>query len=748
CGDNNNDTSVSPYHYESFENDPMGVRIYTLENGLKVYLTVNKDKPRVQTAIAVRAGSKNDPSDCTGLAHYLEHMMFKGTSKVASLNWEKEKELLQQISDLFEQHKSTEDTAQKNRIYIKIDSLSQLAATYCAPNEYDKMMSSLGAKGTNAFTSVEQTVYINNIPTNELDKWLKLESERFSELVLRLFHTELETVYEEFNRGQDNDYSKVYKTLDSLMFRKHPYGRSTIGFGEHLKNPSMVRIHDFFNTYYVPNNMAVIIAGDIDPDSTITAIDKYFGKLKPGKVPEFTPPVEDPITEPITAEVYGPMAEWITMGYRFSGIHGDDWPYLRLISDLIYNGQAGLIDLNLLQEQKVLEASAYYDENNDYSQFVLRGKARQGQSLDEVKALLLEQIDHIKKGEFDDWMLKAVIKNYKLDQERWNERNFSRAMQLMGAFIYGVKWDEVLHEIDKMEAITKEQLVEWAGRHFKDNYIAVYKRNGQDKNTYKVKKPHITPIEVNREENSAYYKMFDSIQPARLKPVFIDYEKDIQKMELGGGIPFNYIENKTNHVFSLIYMLDMGTSNDDKMRMAVNYLPYLGAGDLSAEDLQKEFYKLALDFGVSASDDRTYVYMSGLEESLPQGLKLLEKLLNEPRADSLALTELVSDVVKEREDDKKNKWTILYSGLYNYARYGANSPFTDRLSVEEMKQLDPNELVEKIKSINGYKHRIFYYGQNDPTRVVELLTAEHKTPDELQEYPEAKKYEELDILDN
>jgi len=429
CSDSIKDnTSESKYKYESFENDPMGVRIYTLDNGLKVYLSVNKDKPRVQTAIAVRAGSKNDPSDCTGLAHYLEHMMFKGTSKIASLNWEKEKVLLQQISDLFEKHKATDDAEQKDKIYIQIDSLSQLAASYCAPNEYDKMVSSLGAKRTNAFTSLEQTVYINDLPTNELDKWMKLESERFSELTLRLFHTELEAVYEEFNRGQDNDYRKVYQMLDSLMYSKHPYGRSTIGLGEHLKNPSMVRIHKFFNTYYVPNNMAIIIAGDLNPDSTIKSIDKYFSKLKSGNPTEFKSPVEDPITEPVEAEVFGPMSEWITMGYRFSGIHGDEWPYLRLVSDLLSNGQAGLMDINLLQKQKLLRANAYYDENNDYSQFVMTGNPKQGQSLEDVKSLLLDQIELIKKGDFEDWMLDAVIKNYKLDQERWNESNFSRAI--------------------------------------------------------------------------------------------------------------------------------------------------------------------------------------------------------------------------------------------------------------------------------------------------------------------------------
>ena len=166
----------------------------------------------------------------------------------------------------------------REMIYGQIDSVSQIASTYVVPNEYDKMISSMGAKGTNAYTSFERTVYVTDIPSNEMAKWMELESTRFSELSLRLFHTELEVVYEEFNRGQDSDYWKQQRAVLELLFPNHQYGtQSTIGLGEHLKNPSMIKIHEYFETYYVPNNMAIILAGDIDYDETIEMIDAYFG---------------------------------------------------------------------------------------------------------------------------------------------------------------------------------------------------------------------------------------------------------------------------------------------------------------------------------------------------------------------------------------------------------------------------------------------------------------------------------------
>ena len=193
----NNKNMKIENRYEYVENDPLNARVYTLDNGLKVYLTSYADAPRVQTNIAVRAGSKNDPEDATGLAHYLEHMLFKGTDVYGSLDYEKERPLLDQIEALYEEYRSIEmtDTINRERVWNQIDSVSGEAAKFAIANEYDKMLSGLGAKGTNAYTSNEKTVYINDIPSNQMEKWNKLESERFRYPVFRLFHTELEAVY-------------------------------------------------------------------------------------------------------------------------------------------------------------------------------------------------------------------------------------------------------------------------------------------------------------------------------------------------------------------------------------------------------------------------------------------------------------------------------------------------------------------------------------------------------------------------
>src|SRR5690606_8175564 len=366
-------TDPQGYTYETVLNDKNAVRIYTLKNGLKVYLAQNFDAPKIQTYIPVRTGSNNDPSDNTGLAHYLEHMMFKGTSKLGSADWQKEKLLLDEISELYEQHKAESDPQKKNEIYRKIDEVSQEASKYAIANEYDKAISSLGATGTNAHTWLDETVYKNNIPSNELEKWLKVEKERFSELVLRLFHTELEAVYEEYNRAQDNDGRLVNYALMEALFPKHPNGQqTTIGTSEHLKNPSMVAIHKYFDTYYVPNNMAVVLVGDLDYDKTIKLVDQYFGSFKYKELPMRKKVTEEPMTSIVTRTVKSPSTPRMTIAWRTDSYGTQQARLADMVSEILSNrGDAGLIDLNINQKQKTLGAGAYGSPFKMYGSFAL-----------------------------------------------------------------------------------------------------------------------------------------------------------------------------------------------------------------------------------------------------------------------------------------------------------------------------------------------------------------------------------------
>jgi len=731
------------YSYETVSNDPAKARIYTLENGLKVYLSYNADEPRIATLIGVRAGSTSDPVETTGLAHYFEHMMFKGTDEIGTLDWESEKVVLDDISDLFEEHRSTSDPDQKKAIYRKIDSLSQIAASYVAANEYDKLVSSLGAKRTNAGTSYESTVYINDIPGNEFEKWLKLESERFDDIVLRLLHTELETVYEEFNMYQDMDRSRANMALFEGLFPNHPYGRDVIGLPEHLKNPSMVNIYNFADIWYKPNNMAIAIAGDIDLDEAIVLIDKYFGPLEPNPdLPVIEQPVEEPITEPVTKEVIGPDAESISLAFRFDGGDVNIDHHVSLIDMILSNSQAGLIDIDLNQKQKVLRAGSYSYFLRDYGIHNFYGQPREGQSLDEVKDLLLEELEKIKKGEFEDWMLEAIINDMRLTDIRRDESNFSRAFGYINMFIMGRPYSYRVSYIDEMEKITKDQIITFANENYSDNYVVVYKRTGENKDLVKVEKPTITPLEINREDQSDYFKTFMAEETENIQPVFVDFEEKIDQESLSSDVEISYIYNKTNELFNLQYIIDMGKNHNPMLPLAFKYLPYLGTDKYSPEELQKEFFKYGLSMNVFASNDRCYVYISGLGKYFEKGVELLEHVLANASPDQQAYDDYIDGILKKRADAKLNKSTILWSGLFNYGKYGPENPFTNILSEEELKNISPQELTDLLKDIYAYEHRIFYYGSEDLANVTPVIEKYHNVPEVLKSYPEPLKFEE------
>ncbi|MEO5983882.1 MAG: pitrilysin family protein, partial [Ferruginibacter sp.] len=333
------------YTYKYVTNDPAKARFYILKNGLSVILSPTPKDPRIQSYIAVKAGGKTDPSSHTGLAHYLEHMVFKGTDKYGSLDWVKEKPELDKIEKLYEKYNQTTDIAERKMIYHQIDSVSGVASKYSIANEYDKMMSAMGAQGTNAFTSFEQTVYTDDVPSAALDKYLAVQAERFRNPQMRIFHTELEAVYEEKNRGLDNDGRKVNERLFAELFKNHNYGKQTvIGTIEHLKNPSLVEIRKYYETYYVPNNMAVIMSGDFNPDEVIKKIDKAFAYMKSKPVTKYTFLPEAPITQPIFSEVVGPDAENVVIGFRLPGNKSKDVLLAQLAGQVLTNGKAGLMD--------------------------------------------------------------------------------------------------------------------------------------------------------------------------------------------------------------------------------------------------------------------------------------------------------------------------------------------------------------------------------------------------------------------
>ena len=722
------------YRYESVEGDKSATRIYTLKNGLKVYMSVNKEQPRLQTMIAVRVGSKNDPAETTGLAHYFEHLMFKGTDKFGTQNYEAEKPLLDEIERLFEVYRVTTDEAERKAIYAKIDSVSQEASKYAIPNEYDKLMQAIGADGTNAWTSYDETNYVEDIPSNQIENWAKIQAERFENAVIRGFHTELETVYEEYNMGLTNDNSKLIDKILSMTFPDHPYGtQSPIGKQEHLKNPSITNIKNYYKTYYVPNNMAICMAGDFNPDEAIVIIDKYFGKLKPNrklpKVKEYKPAR---MTEVKEAEVYGLESESVAIAWPIEGAKSEGRLVGALLSSVLSNGgNCGLLDTNLLQEQKVLDAWGGVEYLTDAGIVTLMGEPKQGQSLEEVRDLLLAEAAKLRNGEFDSDLLKAIIANYRRGEMADLENNFVRAYKMEAAFVNGLDWASVATEIDRAADITKDDVVAWANKNMPaEGYCVVYKRQGEDKSQKKIDKPSITPISANRDAQSDYLVATQQSEVAPIAPQFIDYERDLGRSLLDNGLQVLYKRNETNELFSLIYLYDFGTTTVKSMALAADYMELLGTEEKSAEEIQRELYDLACSFNITVTGDKTYLIISGLSENMERAITVIEDYIANVEGDEEILKGVKSDFAQQRINAKASQQEN-FLRLQNYCLYGSDYIRTRTMSNKELQRITSEELLNNIKQLSQVKHRIMYYGPTHLNDVVGMLYTTHKTSDNL-----------------
>ncbi len=735
------------YKYRYVENDPSETRYYTLPNGLTVILSAKHDEPRIQSYIAVKAGSKTDPKNHTGLAHYLEHMLFKGTDQFGTFDYAKEKPLLDMIDDLYEDYNHSTDEVERTHIYSKIDSVSNEAAKFAIANEYDKLVASIGAKGSNAFTSFEQTVYLEDIPSNAIDKYLAIQAERFRNPVFRIFHTELEAVYEEKNISLDSDSRRLFESVFSNLFKKHNYGLQTpIGTIEHLKNPSLLEIRKYYNNYYVPNNMGIIMVGDFNIDEMIQKIDRSFGSMKAKPVTPYTFEKEEVRSQPTFAEVVGPEPARVMMGYRLPGSDSKDAQLLELVGSVLTNGTAGLIDLNLVQKQKLLAGYGFPYVLQDYSMLILLGMPTEGQSLEEVKDLLISQIDALKKGDFSNSLIQSISNNTKKENLQVFDSYSSLANTLMDNFATNIDWASQLQFDENITKITKQDIIDFANKYFNDDYVTVYKRQGENPDKTQVEKPNITPVAVNREAQSDFFKEIAAMPENQISPQWIDYHKDIQRGK-AGKYELLSVENKNNDLFNLYYHYETGSYADLVLSYASEYLTYLGTKDKSAAAIKEEFYRLASNYGVSVSNEESYIYLSGLQENFNATLKLFNEWIKEAVADEDALDAYKARIIQSRVNNKEDKGNIM-RGLNAYAQYGAVNPFNYELSTEEIRNLTSEELLNAARLLLDYSHKVLYYGPESNKKIGKLIAKQHKAPKKFKSLPALKEFKQLDIKEN
>jgi len=495
--------------------------------------------------------------------------------------------------------------------------------------------------------------------------------------------------------------------------------------------------------------MAIILAGDLDPDKTIALIEKYWGDKEATEIPTFTFEDQPPIPSVKRMEALGQESPFIQMAWRLPGANTDTPYILSLIQHLFYNQQAGLLDLNINQQQLVLESEAWTWFHEDYSAFGFYGKPREGQSLEEVETLLLNQLDILLEGNFPDWLPEAVCNDFRLGELKSLQSNEARTSSITQAFILGIPWKKFATRVSDMVHFSKEDIIQFAKKYIhRDNYVVVYKRKGDDPSVIKVEKPPITAVDINRDGSSEFANEFLSTESPRLKPVFVSYQENIKQDELFPGIPIFYVKNPDNDLFRLDFIYPIGKVHDPLLPIIFKYLPYLGTKDHQPSEIQQAFFRLGTTFEVSMEEERCYISLSGLEKSMEEALILLEKILSGAVPNAEKLKNVASDLIIKRENARRDRAYMLRNALGSYARYGEQSPFNFRLNKEQLLQLDAEELVQRIHHLNRYEHTVYYFGSRDLESVIPILRKHHNVPAERNKIPESKSFIQLPNTEN
>jgi predicted Zn-dependent peptidase len=693
----------------------------TLDNGLTIYLSPNQEEPRFYAEIITRAGSKHDPATNTGLAHYLEHLLFKGTQSFGTLDFEKEKPLLDQITKLYEQRSKETNETKRADIYKEINRISTEAAELAIPNEMDRAYSDMGGKGINAHTWHEETVYKVDLPANRLEHWAKIESERFAKPVFRLFHTELETVYEEKNRAIDNKDRLLHRVVNNLLFKNHPYGQqSTLGTVEHLKNPSITAIEEFYAKHYVPQNMAICISGDIDPDKTFEIIEKYFSSWEnPTPLREEPKWEEAPLAGREFVQVQYLGEEQVLMAFRTAPRFHQDYPALRLVDMILDNSVAGLINLNLVNQQKVRAAGCFPLNYNDYGAHFLMGSPKDDQTLEDVEKLLLEQIEQVKDGEFEDWILPAVINDFKKRQKEDLESNAKRVELMRDAYLAFVDWDVMNGQIAQLEKVTKEDIVRVANKYYGNDYVVGFRIDEQH-DLPSIEKPMIDPLKIDPDKESEFMQTVSEIPFKPFAPKFIKKDEDYQVIQISEGIQLIHANNPLNDLFTLEVRMEIGNDHQPILTLIKRLLDRAGAGPLSSEELKIEWYKLATEFGFGIREHFSTFSINGLDENLEESLNLAQQHMLSPKISDETWNETKGIILSERDDEQKDP-RALSNALAHFHRYGSESRYLKRPSDADLNASTVASLTKTLLGAFEVKRTILYHGPRSAEEIAATI---------------------------
>lgn len=706
--------------YPIFE-DPINVTQYKLKNGLTVVLSENHDTPTVMGAVIVKAGGKNDPKDATGMAHYLEHMLFKGTQTLGTTDYQKEKVYLDKVDSLYEELGKEKEDEKRLAIQKQINEQSILAGQYAIPNEMDRMLSEIGGENVNAFTSNDMTVYHNSFPSNKMEEWLSIYSHRFVDPVFRLFQSELETVYEEKNRGNESPFNHAFEVFMKGFFKNHPYGtQSIIGETEHLKNPSLKKMYEYFDTYYVANNMVLCLVGDFKIDEVRPLIDAYFSNWRTGTIPEFPEYKEDDFKAGESVTINATPVKLFARGYRTPQFGTYDALAMEIVTNMLSNEQgSGLFDEIVDHgELMALEAMPLAMKDHGLTLFLTVPKIL-GQSFEKANAVLDEAIARLIKGDFSDDLFKGAKNQWIKDFDSDLEDAMRRAYRLIEVYGNGKEWFEYLNFAKAIRDIKKDELVMIAQKYFSKNPFTLYSKMGKIK-PEKLSKPPYDPVIPNNETASKFYEEWAGIQSDVAPKDIISLKDSIQFGTLTNGAEYRLVNNSINDIFELDIVWEAGYRQAPELEKLARLLNNSTTSNYDLNTFKNKLYALGTSLFWEAGEHELTLSISGLDENFAATMDLVNELLQKPVLTKRQIATTAKQVKTERKLFT-SEMQQLSAVLREYALFGQYSKYLLQPSTKDYQKTSIADFDALYTTLSSYKVHVNYSGKQNEKSFQEVL---------------------------
>lgn len=695
-----------------------------LSNGMTVWLNPDTTQTKAIGYVVVKAGARDCPN--TGIAHYFEHIMFKGTQTIGTTDYEKEKPLLEQISQQYNALSRTADPSERLRIQQEINRLNREAAVYAIPNEFSKLLTRYGGSRINAYTSLDETVYHSEFAPQYLRQWCALNSERFINPVFRLFQGELETVYEEKNRASDDFGRSIMDHAQQLIFQGSSYGFPIIGSTENLKNPRLSDMEAFFQKYYVANNMGLIISGNFPTDSILPLLEQTFGRIRGGSTPERRP-VELPAFRSdrvLGLKIPFPFIKATALLFRGPKPFSPDYGAVQLAMGLLTNNNgSGLVD-SLASHHALMYSMAAADRITFTNEVGLIGLMAVPRlpfgTKRKAEKLLWEQIDKLKTGRFSDAALAAAKLEYLNNQTRTLENIDSRIAVMADAFSGGSSWNDYLAAAEKLRHLTREDVMAVCRKYFSDeNYLRLHKKFGFYKKD-KIAKPPYAPVRTADENSrSAYARRLAGLPTASLSPRTIDFSTAVERRSLGDNAMLYAAGNPLNDLFELTL-----TWRQDHVGKPIHLMndlfDYLG----TALETKLEFAKRLQSLGVTLQGNYTYkdmtLTLSGPDRHLTASLDLVGRLLESPKTDDKFMRMAKTDDKLGQKYFGRDMNDILWAMVQRMA-IGHRSPLLQGMDSKEIARLTATDAEQTLKTAQQGALSVTYTGRLSADSVAQAL---------------------------